>query len=417
MKRELTDRFLKSLKPPASGRLEVSDTKRVGLRFRLSASGRTAWMFEKRVRGGQKRKHTLGAWPEPVSLAQARAMALEIEAEAAKGIDRIEAAQSEKFARESAKSKALSVRQVLDIYDSLHLSGLRRGAERKRQIEQALSAKLSDPMGSLTKADLQKPIDEKASAGRGIYANRIRSALMAFTGWAAGRDHMEADLGLKLTKPTKEVSRERAPSRDEMHAIWMATFGLGELWGPALRLLILTAQRRQEILGLKWSEVNFDAATITKPGTSTKNGQEHVTHLSEPAIAELSALKQRIESKCKKVEGLIFTTTGTTPVSGVSKVKVRLDKLLGEEFEPWRLHDLRTAFATAMVERGVPENVADRVLNHSAVGSAPSAVARVYNRASMLSQRAGALDMWAQIILLSKVELEDTSVVTLRKRI
>jgi hypothetical protein len=82
MKRDLTDRYLKSLKPPASGRLEVSDTKRVGLRFRLSASGRATWMFEKRVKGGPKRKHTLGVWPEPTSLSQARAIALEIEAEA-----------------------------------------------------------------------------------------------------------------------------------------------------------------------------------------------------------------------------------------------------------------------------------------------------------------------------------------------
>ena len=395
MKRELTDRYLKSLEAPASGRLEVSDTKRVGLRFRLAASGRASWMFEKRVKGGLKRKHTLGGWPEPVSLSQARALALEIEAEAARGVDRVAIAESDRLNAETARSKALSVRQVLEIYDRLHLSGLRRGAERKRQIEQALRPKLDDPMGNLTKADLQKPIDEKASAGRGVFANRIRSALMAFTNWAADRDHLETDIGLKLTKPTKETSRERTPTRSEVHAIWNATFGLGTLWGPALRLLMLTAQRRQEIFGLEWSEVDLDASTITKPGASTKNGREHVTHLSPPALSELRELKDKAEVDPK---GLIFTTTGKTPVSGISKVKARLDKLLGEDFDSWRLHDIRTAFATAMVERGVAENVADRVLNHSAVGSAPSAVARVYNRAGMLEQRARALDAWAEIV-------------------
>lgn len=395
MKIELTDRYLRALKAPNSGRLEVSDTKRAGLRFRLSSTGSAVWMYEKRVKSGPKRKHTLGAWPEPVSLSQARAIALEIEAEAARGTDRVALADAERLAREMASSSALTVRQVLELYDSLHLSALRRGSERKRQIEQSLADVLDRPMGQLRRVDLQGAIDAKASAGRGVYANRIRSALMAFTGWATGRDHMEVDVGLRLTKPTKEISRERAPSCAEVREIWNATFYLGLLWGPALRLLILTLQRRQEVFGLAWSEVDFAAATITKSGSDTKNGREHVTHLSEPALAELSALKAKIIGEPK---GLIFTTTGTTPVSGISKVKTRLDQILGDEFEPWRLHDLRTAFATAMVERGIPENVADRVLNHSAVGSAPSAVARVYNRAVMLEQRANALNKWAEIV-------------------
>jgi integrase len=398
MQHDLTDRYLKSLKAPSVGRLEVSDTKRAGLRLRLYATGKAIWMYEKRVKGGPKRKHTLGAWPEPVSLKRARALALELEAEAAQGIDRVALNVAEQLEREAAQSSALSVRQVLKLYDTLHLSKLRRGAERKRQIEQSLTDVLDRPMAQLRRADLQSAIDNKTSAGRAVFANRIRSALMAFTGWAAGRDHIEADVGLNLTRPTKEASRERAPTRDEVYAIWMATFRLGNLWGPAMRLLILTAQRRQEIFGLKWSEVDLDAAIITKPGASTKNGQEHVTHLSEPALVELRALKKHMEAQKKKVEGLIFTTTGTTPVSGISKVKVRLDKLLGDDFEPWRLHDMRTAFATAMVERGVPENVADRVLNHSAVGSAPSAVARIYNRAGLLGHRARALDAWAEIV-------------------
>lgn len=398
MKSELTDRFLRSLKPPETGRLEVSDVKRVGLRFRLSASGKATWMYEKRVKGGLKRKHTLGTWPEQVSLSAARAMALEIEAEAAKGIDRVAIAQAEKLAVEAARSKALSVRQVLNIYDTLHLAGLRRGAERKRQIEQALSLKLDDPMNTLSRADLQKPIDEKASEGKGVFANRIRAALMAFTNWAAGRDHLATNIGARLTKPVKEVSRERCPSIDEVRAIWGATFDMGDLWGPSLRLMILTLQRRQEVLGLDWSEIDLRLARITKPGSKTKNGKEHITHLSAPALQELLMLKDKLEHSGKRARGLLFTTTGTTPISGVSKAKARLDKVLGDDFPAWRLHDLRTSFATSMVDAGVSEAVADRVLNHSAVGSAPSAVARIYNQAEMLPQRANALDRWAELV-------------------
>ncbi|AGI66997.1 integrase [Octadecabacter antarcticus 307] len=393
----MNDRYLKSLTPPSAGRLEVSDSKRVGLRFRLSASGRATWVYEKRVKGGQKRKHTFGAWPEPVSLSDARRMALEIELEASQGRDRVAEAETSRLVLEAATASAVTIQRLIDIYNEMHLSTLRRGAERKRQIEQSLAPKLSLPASSLVRSDLQKAVDAKATAGRGVFANRIRSALMAFTRWATERDYLESDIGAGLARPMKEVSRDRTPNVREVRQIWAATTLMGSLWGPALRLLILTAQRRHEILGLEWSEVDLQRATITKSGTRTKNGQGHITHLSKPALAELTALAKRRDPAAPT--DLIFTTTGKTPISGVSKAKSRLDGLLGDGFEPWRLHDLRGAFATALVEAGVPESVADRVLNHSAVGSAPSTVARIYNRAEQMPQRAEALDHWAEIVV------------------
>ena len=85
-------------------------------------------------------------------------------------------------------------------------------------------------------------------------------------------------------------------------------------------------------------------------------------------------------------------------MSGIGKAKKRLDELLGVDFEPWRLHDIRTGFASALANAGEPETVVDRILNHSASGSAPSAVARVYNQAEQLPQRARALDKWAEMV-------------------
>lgn len=392
---ELTNRYLESLQPPEDGRIEISDTKRPGLRYRLSSKGQGVWMYEKRVKGGPKRKHTLGKHSKKFGLAEARALALELEVEAAQGIDRVAINRAKKLEDEAAKARNLSVRQVLDLYDSLHLSNLRSGEERRKQLEQAFKDKLDTPMVNLRRSDLQAPIDEKASEGHKTASNRVRAALKAFTKWAAGRDHIPADIGLELPKPFQESDRTREPTVDEMREIWKATYDLGALWGPPLRLLILTAQRRREVFGLRWSEVELDAATITKPGTSTKNKKEHITHLSPPALSELRALKDELDSKHGD---LIFTTTGSTPMSGFGMMKRRLDKLLGDSFEPWRLHDIRTSFATAMANASVPESVADRVLNHSAVGSAPSAVARVYNRAEMLPQRAAALDRWAELV-------------------
>lgn len=396
MKKELTDRFLRSLKPPVSGRIEVSDTKRPGLRFRLSESGRSVWMYEKRIKGGPKRKHTLGAWPEPIGLSEARAMALELEAEAAKGIDRVSIAEKQRLSDETAKAEALSVLEAISVYYELHLSNLRTGAERKRQLENALQDHLLLPVGHLRRPVAQKAVDAKASEGRLVYANRIRAALKAFTNWCWKRGYMPDDIGAGLSKAVRETARERVLSIAEIRAIWVVTFGMGKIWGPFFRLLLLTAQRRGEILKLRDGEIDLDRARIVKPGSLTKNGKAHITHLSAPALHEVEYL--RIQMPENQPTDLLFTTTGHTPVSGVSKAKARLDALLGVEFAPWRIHDIRTAFATAMADAGVAEAIADRVLNHSASGSAPSAVARVYNQSQQLPQRAQALDRWAEMV-------------------
>ena len=87
-----------------------------------------------------------------------------------------------------------------------------------------------------------------------------------------------------------------------------------------------------------------------------------------------------------------------------------VERLVG--MEDWRLHDLRTAFASALCDAGEPEGVVDRCLNHAATGSAPSAVARVYNRSEMLPQRARVLDRWAAMVL---AEEPADNVVDMRK--
>ena len=129
-------------------------------------------------------------------------------------------------------------------------------------------------------------------------------------------------------------------------------------------------------LGSHWNDLPFWALDLDAPLTIEAGGP--------PAHDELAALPRKYD--------LVFTTTGQTPVSGFSRAKKRLDRLLVEDFPAWRLHDLRTAFATEMAEGGESEVVVDRILNHVASVSAASAVARVYNRAEQLPQRARALE-------------------------
>ena len=79
-------------------------------------------------------------------------------------------------------------------------------------------------------------------------------------------------------------------------------------------------------------------------------------------------------------------------------------KALGEDFKPWRFHDLRTAFASHMAKTGAPEGVVDRVLNHAASASKASVVARSYQLSDLLDQRAAILDRWAAEVTAGEVK-------------
>jgi len=391
MKKTISDPLLRSIKAPEGGRLEISDDVRPGLRIRISSAGRRVWMFEKRIKGGVKRKHTLGTYPE-LSIKAARALALELELEATRGIDRIAEAEKEAERQAQAELSATSVQRVLEAFDALHLANLRTGKEVRQSLSVALAPYLGHDIASLNRKTLQGIVDAKAATGAKVQANRVKAYLSKFTKFAWQRGYIENHIGVGLEKACKEVSRDRVLTVAEVHEVWDATFKLSDIAGAIVRLLILTAQRKNEIARLTWDEVSADQSWIELRGRRTKNGKAHITHLSGPAMKEIEARRGISDSP------FLFTTTGTAPFSGFSSLKRQLNEHLRDDFEHWTFHDLRTAFATEMASRGELEAVVDRILNHAASGSAPSAVARVYNRSQHLPERKRILDSWAAVV-------------------
>jgi integrase len=123
--------------------------------------------------------------------------------------------------------------------------------------------------------------------------------------------------------------------------VWRAAERTGYPFGKAVQLLILTGQRRSEVLEAEWSEFDLKGETWTIPKDRTKTDNAHIVHLSKPVIEILESLP-RIAEEGKPAKYL-FTTTGRTPFSGVSKVLDRLNERATEEMpdeEPlpdWRL--------------------------------------------------------------------------------
>ena len=406
MKSKMTDKLIRSIISDPNKRIEISDTERAGLRFRMSPKGNASWLYQKKIKGGKRRGFKLGSFPL-MSLAEARSAALEIQVQAEHGIDPIQAAQDANDLIEAEKLSQKSVKVILDIYIKNHVEQeLKIGQsryERKRQLHSALSNYYNTPMSKLSRSDLQSLIDAKQSEGKIFMANRIRAALRAFVGWAYKRGHIDTDVGALLQAAGKEASRDRTPTIEEVKTIWSASFELGSLWGPYVRLCILTGQRcRSDILNMRWQWIDFGRSRYEIP--NPKNGRPHIVHLSAPVVKELTELKKQ---QADKPSEFVFTTNSKRAASGVSKAKLQLDSCiknhwlrLGHKssFEHWVLHDLRRSQATALAEAGFDEGVVDRIQNHVAAGSRASAVAAVYNKAQKLTERATALDAWANMV-------------------
>jgi hypothetical protein len=93
---------------------------------------------------------------------------------------------------------------------------------------------------------------------------------------------------------------------------------------------------------------------------------------------------------------IVFSTNGTTPPSGFSHGKARLDAAMlagsGKAVPEWRIHDLRRCAVTGMAELGIRTDVIELVVNH--LSGARGGIAGVYNRSELLDERRDALKRW-----------------------
>jgi len=225
------------------------------------------------------------------------------------------------------------------------------------------------------------------TGGAAVQANRTLARLKTLFRWAVSKGLCDKDPTEGVRKAIKEIPRDRYLEDDEIRAFWAGCDKLGWPFGALLKTLLLTAQRRDEVGGMEWAELDLDKRRWTIPSERAKNGKAHVVHLSELAIEVLTS--------APRVGELVFTTNGKTPVSGFSKVKERLDRhLIGSA--PWILHDLRRTATTGMAQLNIAPHVVDKILNHTA--GTIRGVAATYNRFQYLPERQAALEAWGRYV-------------------
>jgi integrase len=190
--------------------------------------------------------------------------------------------------------------------------------------------------------------------------------------------------------------RARNLTDTEIALFWRACEQIGWPFGPLFQLLLMLGCRRSELARATWLEFDLQARTWELPGTRTKNGNPHLTHLPRLALDIIGGLPH-----VSNPADYVFCTgrrATAKPVSGFSDAAQRVHKMMngasGIEIAPFTRHDLRRTFSTGMAKLQVRQEVTDKLLNHS--GGVLSGVRGVYNKFQYLDERRQALEVWAR---------------------
>lgn len=152
-------------------------------------------------------------------------------------------------------------------------------------------------------------------------AHNVHAVVRKQFRWAVNSRDLSASPIADVTAPPAVMAHNRVLTPDELVAAWKASYSLNDPAGAWLRILIATLQQRTEASGLSWPELNHNAQTWLLPGKRAKNDYDHIVPLNALTVADLDDLGW-------KRKGLLFTTKGTTPISGFTKIKAALDKAM-----------------------------------------------------------------------------------------
>ena len=401
--KHLTDPGIGKMSKAKNGkRVERFDAGSPGLALRITDQGVKSWSVYYRL-DGKHRRLTIGTWPE-IGVAEARDQAREIKSQAKAGVDPKESRKGEKAVAKDEAADTFGA--IAEEYIKIECLGrelangkvlapkLKRGWEVERIIRRELMPHWQHrPLAELRKRDAIKLTEGLVDAGKPAAAHRLHEIIRRIGRWAARRDEIDLNPFADMDPPTNKVIRDRYLKPGEIKAVWQAWDAMGYPFGGLGKMLLTTAQRLNEVAQMKWAEIDRDNALWVIPGERTKSGRETEVPLSSLALEILNALPRFASGGEVADDGAAFvftTTSGQRPVSGFSKMKARTDEL--SAVTNWRLHDLRRTARTGLAEIGVPQIVAEKVLNHAE----RNVLVRTYDLHEYAAEKAAALERWAR---------------------
>jgi integrase len=375
----LTDRTVTNSKPELSaGKTDeiIFDDVISGFGLRLREGGSRKWVFQY-SRDGHTKRMTLGDVSK-IGATKAKEMVEQLAAKVALGLD--PAAE-----KQEAQAHKETLGEAVATYLKVKARELapRTYIETERYLDVTARSLHGRPLANIEQKEIADLLTKIAADSGDATANRFRANLSAMYVWAAQQGKVTQN-PVAFTEKRKEQPRDRVLAEAELATIWRALPNSD--YGRIVKLLMLTGQRRDEIGGLRWSEIDLGKGEINLPASRTKNGKPHMVPISKTVRAILTAQPRMAE------RDHVFGRSDGSGFNGWSASKAALDAGL-PKMADWTLHDLRRACATGMGELGVGPHIIELVLNHQS--GHKRGVAGIYNHAVNGKERRAALERWA----------------------
>jgi len=357
-KGKITSRSVNAFKGEAGKDLYLWDTEVKGFGLRVQPSGRRSYIYKFRTPDGRRRNRKIGA-PETLSAEAARKIVQSMVANVALGKTIVE---------DRPKKKAITMRKLCDMYleDYARLHKKPRSVEDdSRYIEKEIKPLLgAKNLCEIRSKDIVR-IHSSMSA-KPVKANRLLALLSKMFNLAEEWELREAN-----TNPTqhirkyKETPRERYLTQDEIVSLEQ-TLSKAEKEHlvshsviHAIRVLLMTGARLQEVLTMKWEYVDIENGKINLP--DSKSGKKTIW-LSDKARDYIDAIPH------KRGNPYIFVGQRSgSPLVNLQKPWRKLRALAG--IDDVRIHDLRHTYASLAVSQNLSLPIVGKLLGHKSIKS------------------------------------------------
>jgi len=396
VRKTLTNAGVAALKPRAT-RYAHADPQRPGFYVRVTPSASKSFVVVARDPLGKQVWATLGP-VERMTIDEAR--------------ERARAAMKRIQAGEPAFETPVKAETFGEISEQwLRRHVVARGLRSEKEIRRILTMYVlphwkNRPFRSIKRADIATLLDRVEDENGGRQSDYVLAVVRQISFWYASRadDYVVPFVRGMRRLSSAAQARERILDDPELRAAWKAAEASGP-FGVLVRLALLTAQRREKLITMKWDDISPDGVWTIASGAREKG---NAGELALPPVArEIIKTLPRFAGN----QFLFAGARGAGSFSGFSKMKRALDAKVATELPgvpPWRLHDLRRTARSLMSRAGVRPDIAERVLGHVQAG-----VAGVYDRHAYFDEKADALRRLAAL-LDSIVNPQDT-VVPMRK--
>ncbi|MFP6713505.1 MAG: integrase arm-type DNA-binding domain-containing protein [Rhodospirillales bacterium] len=395
----LTKLFVKNLKP-TDKQVVYLCTDPKGFGIRINPNGSRTWIYNYTDKNGRRPKYKIGRYPD-LELGRARTEAKKIAGMVANGEDPAKEKREDRRAR-AKSSLGMNASRPVTMEDCMELFITNRIKVRYKpktkadgtqiwEEEQMIRKHVIPRIGDLEIVDFRRSdakAMQRAITGQGGARVAVRAvdATRAALNWLADEEIVE-DAPTFRNKSTRN-KRTRVLRDDEIRMLWNACDEAPRMYGAYIKMLLLTAQRRAEVAGMKWSAINEKEWTWT---TKVKSSKAEAIEVVVP----LSPLAQQVLQSLPREGDHVFPSRrGDGPFSGFSSARKFVEEKLEKPIDGWTFHDLRRTCRTNLPRLKVLPDVAEAVIGHKKQG-----LDAVYNQYEYLDEKREALEKWADLIL------------------